>query len=142
MPTVAGLGAWLFSTLSSAAGVLDMVPVMSPARLGGGIPPPNCWSGRGGYTPPALKLVAAAAAGGGDPPPACQKGCNCGGGGRPPYLPLVQEKNKKTRCMGLYNYFKAAVCLILGSNTPPTPPHAGVGGPHAGVWRWGIWAKD
>ena len=29
---------------------------------------------------------------------------------------------------GLYNYFKAAICLILASNTPPTPPHAGGGG--------------
>ena len=46
-----------------------------------------------------------------------------------------RKKTKKTRCRGLDNYFKAAVCLILGSNTPPPPPHApappawgGVGG--------------
>ena len=29
---------------------------------------------------------------------------------------------------GLYNYFKAAICLILASNPPPTPPHARGGG--------------
>ena len=29
---------------------------------------------------------------------------------------------------GLYNYFKAAICLILASNPPPTPPHAGRAG--------------
>ena len=34
---------------------------------------------------------------------------------------------------GLYNYFKAAICLISASNTPPTPPHAGEGG----GGRWG-----
>ena len=33
---------------------------------------------------------------------------------------------------GLYNYFKAAICLILASNTPPTPPHAGEGGRRVG----------
>ena len=51
---------------------------------GGGVPPPNCGSGRGWYTPPVVNLAAAAAAGGGDPPPAWRKGCNCGGGVYPP----------------------------------------------------------
>ena len=39
---------------------------------------------------------------------------------------------------GLYNYFKAAICLILASNTPPTPPML-VGG-----WRgtWGAGLSD
>ena len=33
---------------------------------------------------------------------------------------------------GLYNYFKAAICLIFASNTPPTPPHAGEEGGQVG----------
>ena len=32
---------------------------------------------------------------------------------------------KLRRCNGLYHCFKAAICLILASNTSPTPPHAG-----------------
>ena len=35
----------------------------------------------------------------------------------------------------LFKYFKAAICLILASNTPPTPPHAGGG---MGWGGWGI----
>ena len=40
---------------------------------------------------------------------------------------------------GLYNYFKAAICLILASNTPPTPPHAEGGGASGeeGGMGWG-----
>ena len=34
------------------------------------------------------------------------------------------KRRIKTGRRGLDNYFKAAVCLILGSNTPPPPPHA------------------
>ena len=34
----------------------------------------------------------------------------------------------------LFKYFKAAICLILASNTPPTPPHAGGRG---GGMGWG-----
>ena len=47
-----------------------------------------------------------------------------------------RKKTKKTRCRGLDNYFKAAVCLILGSNTPPPPPHAPP--PGMGWGGWGI----
>ena len=42
--------------------------------------------------------------------------------------PTLISHYKLRRCNGLYHYFKAAICLILASNTPPTPPHAGGGG--------------
>ena len=43
---------------------------------------------------------------------------------------------------GSNNYFKAAIYLILASNTPPTPPHAGGrggGGGRGGMgWEGGV----
>ena len=42
---------------------------------------------------------------------------------------------KLRRCKGLYNYVKAAICLILASNTQPTPSHAGGGGRGVGLLK-------
>ena len=48
------------------------------------------------------------------------------------------EQSDNTGKPGLNNYFKAAICLILASNTPPTPPHAGGGMGWGEGGGWGV----